>query len=169
MLETGQGGFGNVYLVFSEELNIVAAKVMKESQEGKNPFVLKYHSANMNGENVLILMDLQDLIEEKKDLPLSIIRVIMKQLLEGLRLMHEKGLIHRDIKGDNVMFHSPIGSGRIILKITDFGLVKVQKKADQTTRMSIAGTAAFLPPEMLIGNDDEDGQMEIKADAKVRI
>ncbi|KAA6394236.1 MAG: putative CAMK protein kinase [Streblomastix strix] len=171
------GGFGN------QQLGIVAAKVMREadfnyeewkvglalSREGNNPYILKYFTTNSNSENTVILMEyanmgsLQDLIETNKDLSLPIIRVIMKQLLEGLRLMHEKGLIHRDLKAENIMLHSPIGSGRVQLKIMDFGLVKVQKKAQQSTHMTVAGTFPYMPPELLLGSN------EIKADSKVDI
>ncbi|KAA6368961.1 MAG: putative Polo kinase Plo1, partial [Streblomastix strix] len=177
--DIGHGGFGN------QELGIVAAKVMREadfnyeewkvglalSREGNNPFVLNYFTTNSNSENTVILMEyanmgsLQDLIETNKDLSLPIIRVIMKQLLEGLRLMHEKGLIHRDLKAQNIMLHSPIGSGRVQLKIMDFGLVKVQKKAQQSTHMTVAGTFPYMPPELLLGS--EEG--EVKADSKVDI
>ncbi|KAA6400308.1 MAG: putative AGC family protein kinase [Streblomastix strix] len=180
--DIGHGGFGNVYLVFSKELGLSAAKVMRESdfnydewktghalgREGNNPFVLKYHAANMNGDNAIILMEyanmgnLQHLIETNIDLSLPVIRVIMKQLLEGLSLMHEKGLIHRDLKAENIMLHNPLGSGRVQLKITDFGLVKVQKNAQQSTHMTVAGTVPYMPPELLgsVGG-------EIKADSKV--
>ncbi|KAA6362491.1 MAG: putative Serine/threonine-protein kinase NEK, partial [Streblomastix strix] len=139
------------------------------SREGNNPFVLKYFTTNSNGENAVILMEyanmgnLQNLIETNKDLSLPIIRVIMKQILEGLRLIHEKGLIHRDLKAENIMLHSPLGSGRVQLKIMDFGLVKVQKKAQQSTHMTVAGTFPYMPPELLLGSK------EVKADSKVDI
>ncbi|KAA6396297.1 MAG: putative AGC family protein kinase [Streblomastix strix] len=178
------GGFGNVYLVFSEELGTSAVKIMRKSdfnydewktghihgREGNNPFVLKYHAANMIGDNVIILMEyanmgnLKYLIETNKHLPLPYIRVIMKQLLEGLRLMHEKGLIHRDLKAENIMLHCPLGSGRVQLKIANFGQVKVQKNVQQSTHMDVAGTDPYMPPELLgsVGG-------EIKADSKVDI
>ncbi|KAA6389333.1 MAG: putative AGC family protein kinase [Streblomastix strix] len=184
----GKGAFGNVFLVFKEDVGIVAAKVMREedfdstewkaglalSREGQNPFVLKYHSTTMDGNNAVIVMEyancgnLQNLIDKKIDIPIPIIRVIMKQLLEGLRLMHEKGLIHRDIKGENVMLHSPQGSGRVVVKITDFGLAKVQKVPQQSTLMTIAGTLTFMSPELVMGKEDEEDE-EVKADAKVDV
>ncbi|KAA6371354.1 MAG: putative CAMK/RAD53 protein kinase Cds1, partial [Streblomastix strix] len=184
----GKGAFGNVFLVFKDDVGIVAAKVMNEedfdttewkagltlSRKGQNPFVLKYHSTTMDGNNAVIVMEyancgnLQNLINKNIDIPIPIIRVIMKQLLEGLRLMHEKGLIHRDIKGENVMLHSPQGSGRMVIKITDFGLAKVQKQAQQSTLMTIAGTLTFMSPELVMGKEDEEEE-EVKADAKVDV
>ncbi|KAA6366568.1 MAG: hypothetical protein EZS28_037905, partial [Streblomastix strix] len=86
------------------------------------------------------------------------------ETVEGVRLMHEKGIIHRfrDVKGQNILLHSPPGS---VLKIADFGLIKEQKQVEQSTLMTVAGTMPFMPPEMLMGT--EDG--EVKADSKVDV
>ncbi|KAA6364344.1 MAG: hypothetical protein EZS28_040129, partial [Streblomastix strix] len=88
----------------------------------------------------------------------------MKQLLQGLTIMHEKGIIHRDIKGQNILLHSPPGSGRVILKIADYGLVKKQEHALQSVQMTIAGTTPFQAPEMLMAN-----ARDVKADSTVDI
>ncbi|KAA6363942.1 MAG: hypothetical protein EZS28_040532 [Streblomastix strix] len=111
------------------------------------------------------MKNLDCLIESKQDLPIPVIRAIMRQLLEGVRLMHEKGIIHifRDIKGQNILLHSPSGSGLIILNIADFGLIKEQKQVEQSTLMTVAGTMPFMSCEMLMST--EDG--EVKADSKV--
>ncbi|KAA6376126.1 MAG: putative STE family protein kinase [Streblomastix strix] len=184
----GKGSFGQVFLVYNEQYGVIAAKVVKEEDfnlgewqtgfriaRGKqNPFVLEYHSANLYGENAIILMgyanigSLDILIEQKKDIPIPIIRVIMKQLFEGLSMMHEKGFIHRDIKGQNILLHSPTGSGRIVLKIADFGLVKAQKEPQKSTVMSVAGTLPYMASELIFeSEDEEDGQ--VKADEKIDV
>ncbi|KAA6369085.1 MAG: hypothetical protein EZS28_035388 [Streblomastix strix] len=174
----GKGGFGRVYEVWRPGTGVIGAKVMKEedfetkelrigfqlTKGNTNPFVLKYHSATMYWTQTVILMEFAKM-KSKQDLPIPVIRAIMRQLLEGLRLMHEKGIIHRfrDIKGQNILLHSPPGSGLILLKIADFGLIKEQKQVEQSTLMTVAGTMPFMPPEMLMGT--EDGEM--KADIKV--
>ncbi|KAA6375013.1 MAG: putative AGC family protein kinase, partial [Streblomastix strix] len=181
----GKGGFGRVYQVCRPGTGVIAAKVMKEedfdikelrigfqlTKGNTNPFVLKYHSAQMYGSLAVILMEfanmrnLDCLIESRQDLPIPVIRTIMRQLLEGLRLMHEKGIIHRDIKGQNILLHYPPGSGCIVLKIADFGLIKEQKQVQQSTMMTVAGTMPFMPPEMLMGTEDGN----LKADTKVDV
>ncbi|KAA6375817.1 MAG: hypothetical protein EZS28_028656, partial [Streblomastix strix] len=91
------------------------------------------------GCKLLVGQNLDCLIDSKTDIPVPIVRVIMKQLLEGLRVMHGKGLVHRDIKGLNILLHSPPESGRVIIKIADFGLVKHQDQALKSMKMTVVG------------------------------
>ncbi|KAA6352905.1 MAG: hypothetical protein EZS28_051568, partial [Streblomastix strix] len=86
---------------------------------------------------------------------------------EGLRLMHEKGLIHRDIKGENILLHNPPGTEQVIAKIADFGLVKVKKQAELSTLITTCGTLKCMAPELLYDSDDEDYEQKIKADEKI--
>ncbi|KAA6391303.1 MAG: putative serine/threonine-protein kinase, partial [Streblomastix strix] len=97
--------------------------------------------------------DLQDLIKTKVGIPVPTLRVIIRQILEGLSFIHSKGLVHRDIKAANILLHSPIGSGRVIAKIADFGEVKVKTQFEQSTmRMTIRGTRPYMPPEIILGD-----------------
>ncbi|KAA6371786.1 MAG: hypothetical protein EZS28_032685 [Streblomastix strix] len=107
------------------------------------------------------MKNLDFMIESKQDLPIPVIRAIIRQLLEGVRLMHEKGIIHRfrDIKGQNILLHNPPGSGLII---AEFGLIKEQKQVEQSPLMTVARTMPLMSREMLMGT--EDG--EVKADSK---
>ncbi|KAA6395534.1 MAG: putative AGC family protein kinase [Streblomastix strix] len=182
----GQGGFGRVFQVYKEKFGVIAAKIMKEDdfefgewQTGirltknvLNPFVVKHIESFQTEDYAVILMEyanmggLDSLIASKKDIPIPLIRVIMRQIFEGLRLMHEKGLIHRDIKEQNILLHSPLGTFHVILKICDFGLVKSQKNVEQSTLVSVAGTLPYLPPELLLGNEEGD---PLKADTKVDV
>ncbi|KAA6369654.1 MAG: putative Serine/threonine-protein kinase kin-29, partial [Streblomastix strix] len=175
-----------VFQVYKEKFGVIAAKIMKEDdfefgewQTGirltknvLNPFVLKHIESFQTEDYAVILMEyanmggLDSLIASKKDIPIPLIRVIMRQIFEGLRLMHEKGLIHRDIKEQNILLHNPLGTFHVILKICDFGLVKSQKNVEQSTLVSVAGTLPYLPPELLLGNEEGD---PLKADTKVDV
>jgi hypothetical protein len=80
----------------------------------------------------------------------------LRQVLLGLSYMHEKGVMHRDIKCDNVLLASD-GSA----KITDFGAARIVESSD-TIRgaQTMIGTPYFMAPEMLLGGgDDEDGML----------
>src|SRR5437879_816706 len=70
------------------------------------------------------------------------------QICEGLVLAHEKGIVHRDIKSDNIMI-TPKGQ----VKIMDFGLAKVKGATKLTKAGSTLGTAAYMSPEQAQGED----------------
>ncbi|KAA6387959.1 MAG: putative phosphorylase b kinase gamma catalytic chain [Streblomastix strix] len=83
-------------------------------------------------------------------LPIFTLRAIMKQILEGMRAFHSSGLVHRDIKCDNILLHSPPGSGRVHAKISDFGFAK---KVDLNNKQTyLAGTVPFMSPEQFHDN-----------------
>ncbi|KAA6359084.1 MAG: hypothetical protein EZS28_045389, partial [Streblomastix strix] len=178
-----------VYQVYKEDTNIIAAKVMLRKDfsidewnsalklmRNENPFMLKYHSANFIGDIVIILMEyanmqsLENLIESEKELQISTIRVIMKQLLEEVCTIHKSGFIHRDIKGQNILLHSTIGSQKVMLKIADLGTIKEQLNPYQTALFIPQGTPNFMAPELLIDTEEEEETKgQVKADAKIDI
>ncbi|KAA6360306.1 MAG: hypothetical protein EZS28_044167, partial [Streblomastix strix] len=67
-------------------------------------------------------------------------------LVEGMRAFHSSGFIHRDIKCDNILLHSPPGSGRVYVKISDFGLAKKEKLNSE--QIYVAGTIPYMAPEL---------------------
>ncbi|KAA6394367.1 MAG: hypothetical protein EZS28_010107 [Streblomastix strix] len=78
------------------------------------------------------------------------LQALMKQSLEGMKFIHDSELIHRDIKCDNILLHCPPGSGRIYVKIADFGLTK--KEEPQNHQKYIKGTLPYLSPEQFHEN-----------------
>ncbi|KAA6368401.1 MAG: hypothetical protein EZS28_036072, partial [Streblomastix strix] len=59
-----------------------------------------------------------------------------------MKVFHSAGLIHRDIKCDNILLHSPPGSGRVYAKISDFGFAKKEEMTSEQTYL--AGTIPFM-------------------------
>lgn len=86
-------------------------------------------------------------------------KFLFKQLMEGLNYLHHKRIIHRDIKGSNILVDS-VG----ILKIADFGLARPMKilkdgeKPDYTNRVI---TIWYRPPELLLGSTDYGREVDI--------
>lgn len=86
-------------------------------------------------------------------------KFIFKQLIEGLNYLHKKRVIHRDIKGSNILLDS-IGQ----LKIADFGLARTMKivnngeSPDYTNRVI---TIWYRPPELLLGATDYGREVDI--------
>jgi len=88
---------------------------------------------------------IKKLIEENT-LSLKEVLDISIQTCEGLAIAHEKGIVHRDIKSDNIML-----SSRGQVKIMDFGLAKLKGVSKVTKTGSTLGTLQYMSPEQVQG------------------
>ncbi len=84
---------------------------------------------------------LRHVLETRSPLELAEAREIALQFLAGLGAIHEAGLVHRDVKPENVMLTR---AGRVVLM--DFGIAKAVASGG-----TIAGTPAYWPPEQALG------------------
>jgi len=85
-------------------------------------------------------------IVESEQLSIKKVLEIGIQVCEGLALAHEKGIVHRDIKSDNIML-----TPRNQAKIMDFGLAKLKGASKLTRTGSTLGTASYMSPEQGAG------------------
>lgn len=87
-------------------------------------------------------------------------RSLAPQILEGLDYLHEQGLVHRDVKPQNVM-RTPAGE----IKITDYGIARSLKhqRADQDLATAPVGTLCYMAPEQLQLGAEPDGRADIYA------
>ncbi|WP_201291459.1 protein kinase domain-containing protein [Arthrobacter zhaoguopingii] len=88
---------------------------------------------------------LRDLIRERGRLTPRLALALIDPVIEGLAAAHEAGLVHRDVKPENVLLSS---NGQI--KIADFGLARAVTATTGTA--TLVGTAAYLPPELVTGS-----------------
>ncbi|CAN1174476.1 Probable serine/threonine-protein kinase At1g09600 [Linum perenne] len=86
----------------------------------------------------------------------SQIKCYMKQLLEGLKHCHSRGIMHRDMKGSNLLIDS---NG--ILKIADFGLATFCKPSGDHPLTSRVVTLWYRPPELLLGSTDYGVEVDL--------
>ncbi len=95
--------------------------------------------------------------------PLSIARAvhILRQLCEALEAAHRVGVIHRDIKPDNIFLTERAGKSDYV-KVLDFGVAKVRRKDDNEVEGEIVGTPAYMAPEQATG-DPPDARTDIYA------
>ena len=91
---------------------------------------------------------LADLIHEHGVLPVGTVARIGAQIASALAAAHTAGIVHRDVKPANVLLN-----GDNVAKLTDFGISRADGDATVTAAGLLAGTPAYLPPEVAQGHD----------------
>lgn len=99
-----------------------------------------------------IVLDLERGLDE------NVIRVICRQSVEALAFLHERGVIHRDLKAGNILLRE---NGSI--KLADFGVSAKNKKLSQR-RDTFIGTPYWMAPEVVITETCKDNPYTYKAD-----
>ena len=179
----GSGAMGRVYLARDPQLNRrVAVKVMnpakardpaarrrfiRESQAAaavEHPHIMTIHQVGEDRGLPYIVMQhlkgrtLAEVQRTGERLPLREVLRIGREIAEGLAAAHQRGLVHRDIKPDNVFLEGAPRSVRII----DFGLARDVggDAARVTVDGAVVGTPAYMPPER-IGTQDLDAKSDL--------
>jgi serine/threonine-protein kinase len=115
-----------------------------------HPNVVAVHDQGLDGDHVFLVMELvdggtlRDLITERGALGAPLALSIMEPVLMALAAAHREGLVHRDVKPENVL----IGANGVV-KVADFGLVRAMASAGTTSSSVILGTVAYLSPEQV--------------------
>jgi serine/threonine-protein kinase len=89
-------------------------------------------------------------------LPLGRVADYVKQIASGLMAAHESGVVHRDLKPQNIFVLNVAGQDTELVKIVDFGISKVNDVTTTiTSSMSVMGTAHYMSPEQARGKIEE--------------
>jgi serine/threonine-protein kinase len=110
-------------------------------------------------------MSLQALVDKFGPQPASRVIHILRQVCDSLEEAHRRGLVHRDIKPNNI-FTCMVGIEHDFIKVLDFGLVKNLSRSDslQLTATGVtAGTPSYMAPEVATGEDSIDGRTDLYA------
>jgi serine/threonine-protein kinase len=170
----GQGGMGIVYKAHDRELDdIVAIKTLRSEalsadptlldrfkQETRlarritHPNILRTHDlGESNGLRYLSMefvkgITLKGLLEQDQLIPTPVALRIAKQICAGLAAAHEVGVIHRDIKPQNIIIE-PTGG----LKVMDFGIARLTQERGMTAAGTVVGTPDYMSPEQARGQN----------------
>ena len=90
--------------------------------------------------------DLLGLIKKKIELKNTQIKCIMKQMIEGVKYLHDRNIVHRDIKCGNILMSN---TGEI--KLADFGLARFMNRTDKNYTNKVV-TLWYRSPELLLGS-----------------
>lgn len=89
-------------------------------------------------------MDLARILEEEEPIAFEAAIDLLLQIADGLQAIHDAGIVHRDVKPENIIL-TPDG----LVKITDFGIARLKTAKSITETGSLMGTVHYLSPEYL--------------------
>ncbi len=186
----GGGGMGTVYEAEHILLNRkVAVKVMHPEYVSKpesverffreakaasaigHPNIIDIHDVGREDDDTIFIVmellrgkSLDNIIDNDGGCTIEHSVHIALQILSALAAAHEKGIIHRDLKADNV-FLSLNARGREEIKLLDFGIAKIEKGTTAnlglTKEGNVVGTPYYLSPEQARGGRGADLRIDI--------
>lgn len=179
----GSGAMADVYKATDTEIHrVVAIKILKESQLSEDcnqnlflnevkaagrlihPNIVTVHDVGVYENKPFIVMEyvegetLSSRLEREDDFSLLDVINICSQLVSALAYAHESGVVHRDVKPDNILC-SPCGT---TVKLADFGVAyRADKGSDEVTDFNtLLGTPRYMSPEQALG-DELDGRSDL--------
>lgn len=173
-----RGGMATVYLAVDRRLDRdVALKVMHphlaEGRAGADfvarfrrearaaarlthPGLVGVYDQGVDGETSYLTMEYVDGVNlrrhlsERGSLSVGEALGVAEQVLDALAAAHRAGLVHRDVKPENVLMAT---DGRI--KVADFGLARAVTEVTSTTTGTVFGTVAYLSPELVVRGESD--------------
>jgi serine/threonine-protein kinase len=185
--ELGRGGMGIVYrardrrlkrmvaikllppeLAFRGEIRSRFLREAETAAQLNHPDIVPIYSVDEREGLVFFVMACIDGItlarrlHDEGQLPIGDVRRILREVADALAYAHARGVIHRDIKPDNILLDPE--SGRAM--VTDFGIARaIQEGSDsRLTATGVAiGTPAYMSPEQAAGDREIDGRSDLYA------
>ena len=110
--------------------------------------------------------DLETHLAQHGPMPLGDVEHVISQTCKALARAHERGIVHRDIKPQNI-FLTNVGGGEIFVKVLDFGIAKasdLQNSLGSTTKTgAMMGTPYYMSPEQIVGAKGIDHRTDLWA------
>jgi serine/threonine-protein kinase len=183
--EIGRGGMGVVYsardlklkrrvaikllppeLAFRREIKRRFIREAQMAARLSHPHIVPIHAVGDENELVYFVMgyvdgeSLAQRLRRRGRLPVEESRRIMKETADALGLAHATGIVHRDVKPDNILLE---GTRRRVM-VTDFGIAKALSEAGAGTLTGTGvalGTPTYMSPEQAAGESDIDARSDL--------
>jgi len=182
--EIGRGGMGVVYrardiklkrsvaikvlppdLAFRPDIRTRFLREAETAAQLSHPNIVPIHAVGEKDNLVYFIMGLVDgeslasRLKRRGRLAIDEARRIMRETSDALSAAHQQGVIHRDVKPDNILLEGT--RGRVV--VTDFGIAKALSAEGGTlTEAGVAiGTPAFMSPEQAAGDREIDGRSDL--------
>ncbi|HET8940029.1 MAG TPA: serine/threonine-protein kinase [Polyangiales bacterium] len=187
----GEGGMGTVFEAEQRETQKrVAIKCLHPHQAGdpeigerllrearatariRHPNVVDIYDVGRDGPIIYLVMEYLDgetfsKAIERADLPAYVAIGLLIDAMRGVVAAHNQGIIHRDIKPDNIFLAKVTDAPRPVVKVLDFGISKLAGKTPESrslTRSGMAiGTPSYMSYEQLAGERDLDARADVYA------
>src|SRR5689334_15161026 len=184
--EIGRGGMGIVYrakdrrlkrvvaikvlppeLAFRSEIKVRFLREAETAAQLNHPNIVDIYSVDESQGLVYFVMayipgdNLAKRLHDRGAMAVDDVRRILRDVADALAYAHERGVVHRDIKPDNILIDE--GSGRPM--VTDFGIARAVSDGDnRLTATGIAiGTPTYMSPEQAAGDREIDGRSDLYA------
>ena len=184
--EIGRGGMGIVYrakdrrlkrtvaikvlppeLAFRGEIKTRFLREAETAAQLNHPNIVDIYSVDESQGLVFFVMayipgdNLAKRLHDRGAMAVEDVRRILRDVADALAYAHERGVVHRDIKPDNILIDE--GSGRPM--VTDFGIARAVSDGDnRLTATGIAiGTPTYMSPEQAAGDREIDGRSDLYA------
>ena len=138
-------------------------KILYETNLMRNlyhPSVTKILETFESEQYILIIMEyisggnLQDFVKKRRKLSEKTAKILFRQIIQGIKYIHSKGIVHRDIKLENILLDL-----NNIIKICDFGVGKLIKPGQKLKEQ--CGTPVYMAPEIIKGEEYEGFPVDI--------
>jgi serine/threonine protein kinase len=183
--EIGRGGMGVVYRARDARLRrTVAIKVLppelafrddirsrfvREAQTAaqlSHPSIVPIYAVDEGHGLVWFVMGIVEgeslgaVLQRDPRPPLAMVRRVLRDVADALAYAHGRGIVHRDIKPDNILIDQ--ATGRPV--VTDFGIARAAEGDARLTNTGVAvGTPAYMSPEQAMGERELDGRSDVYA------
>jgi serine/threonine-protein kinase len=187
--ELGRGGMGVVWVAHSLVLGVdVALKLIRASAAGPavaTRMAREAHAAARLGHPALVRVfdfgwtsrgdpflvmelvqgeTLSAVLDRETRIPAIRAAQMLLPVADGLRLAHDKDIVHRDIKPDNIFLASD-AFGRLQPKLLDFGIAKIDHAATTENKLTqvgvVLGSPEYMSPEQALGVDEVDERTDV--------